>query len=87
MLTVGQLGCYRFLERTSNPPPPNVFLSLTFLFLFTYTVSHKIVFNFLAPQLVHGGNIDFLVFDYLSEITMSLLARAQQKSPVCIKFC
>lgn len=61
---------------------PKDFLSLTFLFL----LSHKISFNFLAPQLVHGGNIDFLVFDYLSEITMSLLARAQQKSPVCIKF-
>ncbi|XP_028407686.1 uncharacterized protein LOC114530279 [Dendronephthya gigantea] len=34
-----------------------------------------------APQLVHGGNIDFLVFDYLSEITMSLLALAQRKMP------
>jgi hypothetical protein len=38
---------------------------------------------FSAPQLVHGGgSIDFLVFDYLSEITMSLLALAQRKSPV-----
>lgn len=32
-------------------------------------------------QLVSGGGIDFLVLDYLSEITMSLLARARQKRP------
>ena len=35
-----------------------------------------------APQLVHHGNLDFLVADYLSEITMSLLTAAKQKSPV-----
>ncbi|KAJ6668721.1 hypothetical protein lerEdw1_012204 [Lerista edwardsae] len=34
-----------------------------------------------VPQLLYGGKLDFLVFDYLSEITMSLLATAKVKSP------
>ncbi|XP_076839006.1 uncharacterized protein LOC143484258 [Brachyhypopomus gauderio] len=34
-----------------------------------------------VPQLVHGGQLDFLVFDYLSEITMSLLTAAKAKMP------
>ncbi|GFX19276.1 uncharacterized protein TNCV_3014161 [Trichonephila clavipes] len=34
-----------------------------------------------VPALVHGGKLDFLVFDYLSEITMSILAKTKQKSP------
>jgi hypothetical protein len=32
-------------------------------------------------QLVHSGEIDFLVLDYLSEITLSLLARARRQRP------
>src|SRR3954464_8478573 len=34
-----------------------------------------------AAQLVHRGEIDFLVFDYLAEITMSLLARIRARKP------
>lgn len=34
-----------------------------------------------VPQLVYGGNIQYLVSDYLSEITMSLLAAVKNKKP------
>ena len=34
-----------------------------------------------VPQLIYGGNIQYLVSDYLSEITMSLLAAVKNKRP------
>lgn len=36
------------------------------------------------PQLIYSGKLDFLVFDYLSEITMSLLTAAKSKMPVSL---
>lgn len=45
------------------------------------------VFVFSVPQLIHGGKLDFLVFDYLSEITMSLLTAAKAKMPVSSAVC
>ena len=35
-----------------------------------------------APQLIYGTKVDYIVFDYLSEITMSLLTAAKHKNPV-----
>ena len=34
-----------------------------------------------APQLLATGRLDYMVLDYLAEVTMSLLARAQAKNP------
>ena len=37
-----------------------------------------------ARQLVQHGKLDYLIADYLSEITMSLLAAVKAKRPVCL---
>ena len=34
-----------------------------------------------TPQLIGGGDVDYIVYDYLAEVTMSLLARVKAKRP------
>ena len=34
-----------------------------------------------VPQLIRGGNVDYIILDYLAEVTMSFLARSMAKRP------
>lgn len=40
------------------------------------------IYVHVAQQLVKHGQLDYLIADYLSEITMSLLAAVKAKRPV-----
>jgi hypothetical protein len=34
-----------------------------------------------TPQLLHSGQVDYIVYDFLAEITMSIMARARARNP------
>ncbi|XP_078250917.1 uncharacterized protein LOC110072797 isoform X1 [Pogona vitticeps] len=65
--------CRRWCSETCAPQPSPVRIGCASGFWGDTAAS--------VPQLLYGGKLDFLVFDYLSEITMSLLATAKARAP------
>uniref|UniRef100_A0A3Q2DGP9 Si:ch73-132f6.5 n=1 Tax=Cyprinodon variegatus TaxID=28743 RepID=A0A3Q2DGP9_CYPVA len=61
--------------------PFNAVLSFSQVVRYHLISSPFFLFLSSVPQLIYGGKLDFLVFDYLSEITMSLLTAARTKMP------
>uniref|UniRef100_A0A8D0H716 Uncharacterized protein n=1 Tax=Sphenodon punctatus TaxID=8508 RepID=A0A8D0H716_SPHPU len=64
-------SCLRWNSGPCTPPPASVRIGCASGFWGDTAAS--------VPQLLYGGKLDFLVFDYLSEITMSLLTAAKTK--------
>ena len=44
-----------------------------------FSLKHQL--NLLQPEKLKDENVDFIVYDYLAEITMSIMARARAKNP------